>query len=137
MTNQSTDSREPEREPERLRSHSIPSKSEPPENSTSSLKSTIATTLTLPTRLDSELSSPTSPTRLQTQQHSPTTPIDLYKTSLNRDRDHHLHDSSLPISATRTSPYDEPSFVPKEERASSPDDDGMSNDVGEQNKCLI
>lgn len=142
MTNQSTALREPEREPERLRPHSIPTKPEPIENAASTIKSSITTTslssLTLPTRLDNERNSPTSPPRLQTP-HSPTTPLALFQKKLtNRDREHHSHESNIAAASaasaasTRISPHNDSPFIPKEERASSPDDDGMSNDVGEQ-----
>lgn len=139
MTNQNTALREPEREPERLRPHSIPSKSESLENAASTIKSSVTTTtttsssLSLQMRLDNERNSPTSPPRLQTP-HSPTTPLALYQKKLtNRDREHHSHESSgATATSTRISPHHNDSpFIPKEERASSPDDDGMSNDVGE------
>lgn len=127
MTNQNTALREPEREPERLRPHSVTTKTEPLDTiSTNSIKqttSTITSSSSTSSRLDTERCSPSSPSSTRLQSHSPTTPLALYQRKNNRD--HQLNE-------TQVSPNNEQNYIGKEERPSTPDDDTMSNDVGEK-----
>ena len=111
MTNQSSTLREPEREQDRLRPPTHPTTINSSATKTESLDATK--------RLEVDRSSP-SPTRLQS---SPTS-LAFYPRKNNREY-------SDPPATTTNNDHNKSIIEDERDRPRSPEDDAMSNDVGE------